>query len=80
MIGNSVKPGKERGYGVRTSRNIVCDCLNGNFALLSGSVALVSKKDSNKIVNLNNFYWQGVIVAYRIPKPIKPIDIMPYLE
>lgn len=80
MIGNSVKPGKERGYGVRTSRNIVCDCLNGNFALLSGSVALVSKKDSNKIANLSNFYWQGVIVAYRMPKPTKPIDIMPYLE
>lgn len=80
MRGNSVKPGNERGYGVRTSRNLVCDGLGGDFVILSGSAALISKKDYNRIVALNGFYWQGVIIAYRIPKPEKPIDISSYLE
>ena len=80
MKGNSVKPDKERGYGVRSSRNIVCDGLSGQFAIVSGSAALISIKNYNKIVSLDDFYWQGVIIAYRIPKPIKPIDITPFLE
>ena len=80
MRGNSVKPGNERGYGVRTSRNLVCDGLGGDFVIVSGSAALISKKNYNRIVALNGFYWQGVIIAYRIPKPDKPIDISPYLE
>lgn len=80
MKGNSVKPGKERGYGIRTSRNLVCDGLNGDFILISGSAALISNKNSNRIVVFDDFYWQGVIIAYRIPKPNKPIDISPFLE
>lgn len=80
MSGNSVKLDKERGYGVRTSRNIVCDGLDGHFVLISGSVALISRKNQNQIVNLDGFYWQGVIIAYRIPKLHKPIDITTYLE
>ena len=80
MKGNSVKPNKERGYGVRTSRNVVCDGLGGQFILISGSAALISVKNRNQLVNLNGFYWPGVIIAYRIPKPHKPLDITPFLE
>lgn len=80
MRGNSTKPSKERGYGVRTSKKIVCQALNGEFIILSGSAALYSNKNEEKIINLPNFNWSGVIIAYRIPKPNQPIDISPYLE
>ncbi len=33
-----------------------------------------------RVVSMPDFYWQGVIIAYRIPKPDGSIDISPYLE
>jgi len=80
LKGHSTKPSIERGYGVRTSKQVVCDCLGGEFILFSGSAALVADKNGKKIVDLPDFYWQGVVVAYRIPKPTGSIDITPYLE
>jgi len=80
MKGKSTKPSKERGYGVRTSKRVVCEVMNGEFVILSGSSALVSAKTSERLVSLPSFSWQGVIVAYRIPKPEKAIDISRYLE
>jgi hypothetical protein len=80
LKGHSTKPSVERGYGVRTSKKVVCECLGGEFVLLSGSSALVASGKDQKIVDLPGFYWQGVVVAYRIPKPLGPVDISPYLE
>lgn len=81
MRGNSVKPEKERGYGVWTSKRIICDVLKGGgFILISGSAGLVSENKRERMVSFPNFYWQGVIIAYRIPKPIGHLDISPFLE
>lgn len=80
LKGHSTKQSLERGYGVRTSKQVVCDCLGGEFILLSGSAALVADKNDNKVVDLPDFNWQGVVAAYRIPKPTGSIDITPYLE
>lgn len=78
MKGNSTKPDKERGFGVWTSKNIVCKAIGGQFVLVSGSAALFSKENNQKLVSLPKFYWQGVIIAYRIPQITSPIDITPY--
>lgn len=80
LKGHSTKPDKERGYGVRTSKDVVCKGLGGKFLMLSGSVALISTQSSQESVSLPHFSWQGVIIAYRIPKPMGPIDIYQYLE
>lgn len=80
MQGNSTKPNNERGYGVRTSQKVVCEGLGGDFVIISGEAALISANKSEKLVFLKDFYWQGVIIAYRIPKPAGPIDISAYLE
>jgi len=80
MKGNSTKSSKERGYGVRTSKKIVCQALNGEFIILSGNTALYSNNNEEKFINLPNFNWQGVIIAYRILKPTGVIDITSYLE
>jgi hypothetical protein len=80
MQGNSTKPNNERGYGVRTSQKVVCEGLGGDFMMISGEAALISANKNEKLVSLKDFYWQGVIIAYRIPKPAGSIDISKYLE
>jgi hypothetical protein len=80
LSGNSTKPDKERGYGVRTSKRVVCEALGGQFILISGDAALLADKKEQKLVSLPGFNWQGVIIAYKIPKPVGYIDITPYLE
>lgn len=81
MKGNSVKKDKERGYGIRTSKDVICKALKGgSFILISGSSALVSIGTEEKLVSLPNFYWQGAIIAYRIPKPTGNIDYLKYVE
>lgn len=50
LQGHSTKPSKERGFGVRTSKDVVCKAL------------------------------EGVIIAYRIPRPTTLVDITPFLE
>ena len=80
MSGYSVKSNVERGYGVWTSKKVVCEGLGGSFILLSGSAALISHQAKDRVVELPDFYWQGVIIAYRIPKPKEPFNISKYVE
>ncbi|MCX5667374.1 MAG: hypothetical protein NTY34_03565 [Candidatus Omnitrophica bacterium] len=80
LEGYSTKRDKERGYGIRTSTRVVCEALGGGFVLLSGNAAFLSFDNKKSIVNLPGFYWQGVIIAYRIPKPTHSINIIPYIE
>jgi len=81
MRGNSVKPEKERGYGIWTSKRIICDVLRGGgFILISGSAGLVAETKKERLVSLPNFNWQGVIAAYRIPRPSGSLDISQFLE
>lgn len=80
LIGRSTKPDLERGYGIRTSKRVVCEGLGGSFILLSGGVALYSFKNKEKMISMPKFYWRGVIISYRIPQPKRRIIIDPYLE
>lgn len=81
MGGHSTKANKERGYGVRTSKKVICSAMGGEFVLLSGSAAFVADgNNKEKLGILPGFNWQGVIVSYRIPQPYAPIDITLYLE
>ena len=80
LKGHSTKSNIERGYGVRTSKRVVCEGLGGSFILLSGNTALYAEKGRDRLIELPDFYWQGVIVAYRVPKPKGPVEIAKYLE
>ena len=80
LKGRSTKPEADRGYGVWTSKKVVCEGLGGSFIILSGESALVSSQSGEKLVSLPDFYWQGVMVAYRIPKPKGGVDISGFLE
>lgn len=80
MMGYSVKPGIERGYGIRSSKRVICEGFGGGFVIVSGGAGLISAGKEEKLVQFPSFKWQGVIIAYRIPQPKKAIDISPYLE
>lgn len=80
LEGVSTKREKERGYGVRTSKSVICKALGGSFTLISGNAAYLVEKEDENMVSLPEFHWQGVIIAYRIPQPTAPVDITPYLE
>lgn len=80
LSGNSTKAEVERGYGLRTSKRIVCEALSGSFVIVSGGSALIQAEGKENLVDTSPFFWKGVIVSYRIPRPIRPIDIYPFLE
>jgi hypothetical protein len=79
LEGYSTKPSKERGYGVKTSKQIICKALNGSFVIISGNAALISNQTENNTINFPLFNWQGVILSYRIGFPSGPVDIYPFL-
>lgn len=80
LKGNSTKPALERGYGLRTSKNVVCKALGGGFIIISGKAILIATKERDTVYQIPGFSWQGVVIAYRIPHPKEPVDITPYLE
>lgn len=80
MKGVSIKPDHERGYGIRTSKKLVCEGMGGSFIMLSGKSALLAERQGQKLISMDNFDWKGVIIAYRIPFLSKGIDITPYIE
>jgi len=79
LSGESAKKSKERGYGLRTSRNMISNGLGGQVLIYSGNAGFVSMGGNERMFELPDFYWQGVIVAFCIPTG-KNIDITPYLE
>lgn len=82
MRGESTKPNleSERGFGIQTSKNIICEALEGQFILISGAAGLLIRKGKENLIPLPEFYWQGTIVAFRITKPLGPIDIYKFLH
>lgn len=80
MEGVSIKADKERGYGLRTSKRVVCEAMGGSFMILSGNAVLFAENQEQKILTMGKVNWQGVIIAYRIPFPKNSIHISQYLE
>lgn len=82
--GISAKKGfgsEERGFGLRTSINLICNSeLRGEFVLISGSAGYYSSHQISPIIFRMESFWQGVIVAMRIYKPVTQIDIYDFIE
>jgi len=78
VSGYSIKKEIGRGYGIPSSVRVVCEAFEGNFVILSGNSFYYQDKNSRKIFELPDFYWQGVIIAYQIPYPKESIDISPF--
>lgn len=73
MKGKSTK-GIERGSGIRTSRKMIVEGLNGQFALFSGKGLLIN----DRLISLP-VKWNGTILALRIPKNVKNFQYGRYI-
>lgn len=78
--GYSTQKSEERGYGIYSSRRVICEALGGSFIILSGNAALIAQHDKENLIRMPGFSWRGVIVSYRVPFPQKAVDIYPFLE
>ncbi|MCK9577963.1 hypothetical protein M0R01_00525 [bacterium] len=86
LQGFSAKKEKGRGEGICNSRRMICEGLLGEFILASGSSVFVANKEypMGKVefqpIHLPNFYWQGTIVAFRMPKPKKEFNFSEFFK
>ena len=80
MTGHSTKKDKDRGYGLFTTKNIICKGLLGNFLVITGNAVLIAEGGDEKVIELDRNIWNGVVLAYRIPLVKKKINIYDYLE
>ncbi|MEX0934965.1 MAG: hypothetical protein WDZ70_01410 [Candidatus Paceibacterota bacterium] len=80
LSGVSTKKSDERGYGLHTSKEMVCKGLKGEFALITGDTMFVATGEEDKVIPLPDFNWKGVIISYRIPKPKEGVDYRKYVE
>jgi anti-sigma regulatory factor (Ser/Thr protein kinase) len=71
---------EERGFGLRTSINLVSKGLNGQFMIISGKAVLLVEKTKRSVYKLpfSNSY-KGTIVSIRIPYPSKGINIYEFV-
>lgn len=74
LIGISTK-GKERGFGIRTSKKMIVEGLNGKFVLISGKAMLFNNELTDFPVQ-----WNGTILALRIPQGVTNFNYSEYLE
>lgn len=72
----------ERGYGVRTSINLMTKSdLKGEIIIISGSAGYYAKGNQTPILfRIPDYNWHGVLIATRVHKPLTQINIYDYIE
>jgi anti-sigma regulatory factor (Ser/Thr protein kinase) len=73
---------KSRGFGIRTSRHMLVNGLNGKYFMFSGNAFYVWTNDIETIQVIDSkLSWNGTMIALRIPKRIPDkYNYVNYLE
>ncbi len=79
MAGESTKS-SDRGFGLRTSKDLICRGLGGEFMLISGQSAYAVRGKDEISPVIPEFNWQGTLIYYKFPRPTSPVNINLYLE
>lgn len=80
LNGISTKGGVERGFGLRTSSDLICNGLLGNTFLTSGEAMFLSSKQKDRII-LGCKRWKGTILTVRLPFSIDSnLDYQKYIS
>jgi hypothetical protein len=85
LNGESTKLEKNRGFGIRTSRNMLVQGLEGRYFMMSGNAFLNSRPGIEDSIGVfpekPGIQWNGTFIALRVPVNTKPgFDYTKYLE
>lgn len=57
-----------RGYGIKTTKNMLSIGLDGQFIIMSGGAIAIKSQKVDTIISLpNGIRWNGTVIAMRIP-------------
>ncbi|MHA1359121.1 MAG: hypothetical protein ACTSRC_13445 [Candidatus Helarchaeota archaeon] len=70
----------ERGYGLRTTLNLLTNGLEANCLIISGSASLIANKDNNKFHDIEKSIFNGTLISVRIPYKLSKVNIYEYIE
>jgi hypothetical protein len=71
--------GYERGYGLRTTAEMVCDGINGQIMLSSREATLYRDGHSGPHCRLNDNHWNGTVFTARLNVPDDDFDYKDYI-
>lgn len=72
---------ENRGYGIRTSKNMLINGLGGSFVMISGNAIHARNRIVDKFLELpQTIEWKGTIIALRIPYQNKGFQYIDYVE
>ena len=81
LDGVSTKNSNERGFGLRTSLDLLRKGLNSNCIIVSRGVKLIADKEKMISQPLkNNDIFSGTLISARIPYNSEKVDIYDYVE
>ncbi len=79
--GLSTKSDVERGFGLRTSLNLLSEGLNASCLIVSGSAGLIAKKNRMAFYSMEELNrFDGTLISTRIPDKLKKVDIYDYID
>lgn len=72
---------ENRGFGIKTSKQMLIDGLDGQYLMMSGSCLYVKSKRLDSFYTMpKNLRWNGTIVAFRIPYNSSTFNYINYIE
>ena len=70
-----------RGYGIDTSRRMLVEGLSGKYFLFSGNSFYIYTNETEQILNLRRYGWNGTMLALQIPGTVpEGFNYTTYLE
>jgi hypothetical protein len=81
LKGISTKSDRERGYGFRTSLEILRKGLSSTCFIASRNAALIADRETLEVCSIGKLnIYQGTIISTRIPETSKKVNLYDYLE
>ena len=70
-----------RGFGIKTSKQMLINELNGQYLMVSGSYLYAKSKMVDSFYSMpEGFRWDGTIVALRVPYNSPTFNYINYIE
>ncbi len=72
---------ENRGFGIKTSKQMLIEGLNGQYLMISGSTLYIKSRNIDSFYSMpNGLQWNGTIVAFRIPYLSTTFNYINYIE